>query len=79
MAAAQATENHGDGWGLIWYLWRGIYTSVPTSQNLQEAAEGVSSKIYSHGTSLRWSWRPFHKPKNSPRLRNEKGWPVLSL
>ena len=23
MAAAQAAENHGDEWGLIWYLWWG--------------------------------------------------------
>ena len=29
MAAAQAAENHGDEWGLTWYLWWGIYTSIP--------------------------------------------------
>ena len=29
MAAVQAAENHGDEWGLIWYLLSGIYTSIP--------------------------------------------------
>ena len=30
MAAAQAAENHGDEWGLIWKFLCGIYTSVST-------------------------------------------------
>ena len=30
MAVPQAAENHGDQWGLTWYLWLGIYTSIPT-------------------------------------------------
>ena len=30
MAAAQAVESHGDEWGLSWYFWWGIYTSIPT-------------------------------------------------
>ena len=29
MAAAQAAENHGDEWGLTWYLRWGIYKSKP--------------------------------------------------
>ena len=29
MAAAEAAENHGNEWGLTWYLWWGIYTSIP--------------------------------------------------
>ena len=29
MAAAQAAENHGDEWGLTWYLRWGIFTSIP--------------------------------------------------
>ena len=29
MAVAQAAENHGDEWGLTWYLRWGIYTSIP--------------------------------------------------
>ena len=30
MAAAQADENHGDEFGLTWYLQRGIYMSIST-------------------------------------------------
>ena len=57
MAAAQAAENHGDQWGLIWYLRWGIYTSIPTwnhSQNSLAAAEALSLKISCHGISLKW-------------------------
>ena len=60
MAAAQAAENHGDEWGLTWYFLCGIYTSIPTWTHLQNslaAAEALSLKISSHGTSLKWSWR----------------------
>ena len=42
MAAAQAAENHGDEWGLTWYLRWGICTSIPTwthSQNSLAAAD----------------------------------------
>ena len=38
------------------------YTSIPTwthSQNSLAAIKAVSSKISSHGTSLKWSGRPF--------------------
>ena len=59
VAAAQAAENHGDEWGLTW--WWGIYTSIPTwthSQNSLAAAEALSLKIPSHGTSPKWSQRP---------------------
>ena len=44
MAAAQAAENHGDEWGLTWYLWWGIYTSIPVWANSQnsQAAEALS-------------------------------------
>ena len=48
MAAAQAAENHGDEWGLTWYLRCGIYTSIPTwthSLNLLAAAETLKLKI----------------------------------
>ena len=63
MAAVQAFGNHGDEWGLTWYLRWGIYASIPTwthSQNLSAAAEALSLKISSHGTSIKWSWRPSH-------------------
>ena len=60
MAAAQAAENHGDEWGLTWYFLWGIYTSIPTwthSKNSLAAAEALSLKISSRGTSLKWSHR----------------------
>ena len=59
MAAAQRAENHGDEWGLTWYLRWAIYTSIPMwthSQHLP-AAEALNLKISSHGTSLKWSQR----------------------
>ena len=57
MAAAHAAENHGDEWGLTWYLWWGIYTSIPKwTHKIQTAAvEALSLKISSNGTSLKWS------------------------
>ena len=51
MATAQPAKNHGDELGLTWYLGWGIYHS----QNSLAAAEALSLKIYSHGTSLKWS------------------------
>ena len=61
MAAAQSAENQGEEWGLTWYLWWGINTSIPTwthSQNSLAAAEAVSLKISSYETSLKWSLKP---------------------
>ena len=40
--------------GLTWYFWWGIFTSIPNwtySQNSPAAAEALSLKISSHGTS----------------------------
>ena len=56
MAAAQAAENHEDESGLTWYFWCRIYTSMlrwSQSQNPLAAAEALSLKISSHGTSLK--------------------------
>ena len=39
VAAGQAAGNHGAEWGLTWYFWWGIYTSIPTwtySQNSRQ-------------------------------------------
>ena len=61
MTVAKAAENHGDEWGLMWYLRWGIYILTPTwtqSQNSLGAAEASSLKVSSHGTSLKWSERP---------------------
>ena len=54
MATGQAAENHGDEWGMTWYLRWGIYTSTPDrtqSQNSLAPAEALSLKTSSHGTS----------------------------
>ena len=44
-------------WGLTWYFRWVIYTSIPTWTHSQNscAAEALSLKISSHGTSLKWS------------------------
>ena len=68
MAAAQAAEKHGDEWGLAWYLRWKIHTSTPAwthSQNSLAAAEALILKISSHGTSLKWSQRPFQSARES--------------
>ena len=80
MAAAQAAENHGDEWGLTWYLRWGIYTSIPTwtnSQNSLATAEAMSLKISSHGTFLKWSRRPPNQHENGHKPCSETGHPVL--
>ena len=61
MATAKLAENHGDELGLGWYLQWKIYTSISTwahSQYSLAAAEVVSLKISSHGTFIKWKWRP---------------------
>ena len=66
--AAQTAENHWDEWGFTWYLrWR-IYTSISTwtySQHSLAAADALSLKISSHGTSLKWPQRKSIQHKNS--------------
>ena len=66
--------------GLI--LQWGIYTSIPTwthSQNSLAAAEELSLKISSHGTSPKWSKRPSKPARNSHKLCDEMGRPILIL
>ena len=75
MAAAQAAENHGDEWGLTWYLQWGIYKLIPIrthSENSQAAAEALS---------LMTSSKEHHpnRHKNSHKLCNEMGHFILSL
>ena len=58
-AAAKAAENHGDKWGLTWYLWWSIYTLTPTwthSQNSLAATEAPNLKISSHGKRVHNLW-----------------------
>ena len=38
MKTMQVPENHGDEWGLVWYLPWGIYTSISTWINSQDSA-----------------------------------------
>ena len=62
MAAIQAAKSHGYEWGLTWYIWCGIYTSILAwihSQNSLATAEALNSKIwnlYCYRTSLKWPW-----------------------
>ena len=82
VAAAQAAKNYRDEWDLTWYLWWVIYTSIPTwthSQNSLVAAETLSLKLSSHGTSPKWSRDHPNQLKNSHKLCNEMGHLVLSL
>ena len=64
MAAAQATKNHSDVWGLITWHWQwGIDTSVPNWIYIHykvEAAEAMSLNTSSRGTPLKWSERQSH-------------------
>ena len=59
MTTAKAAENHGDEWGLMWYLRLGIYKSIPTKTHSQNSlpTEALSLEISYHGPSLDWSWR----------------------
>ena len=60
MAAAQAAENLRHEWGLTWFFWWGIYTSIPKrthSQSSRAVAEALSLRISSQGKSLKWAWR----------------------
>ena len=41
MATAQALENNGGEWGLTWYLWWGIYKTIPTWTHLQNPVAAV--------------------------------------
>ena len=42
MAVAQAAENHGDDWGLTWYLQWGIYTSILTLTHSQNSLSALT-------------------------------------
>ena len=77
MAAAQAAENHGDEWGLTWYIQWGIYTSIPTWTHSQNSLAEFKD-------ILPWNITNGHKDhpnqhKNNHRLCNEMEHPVLSL
>ena len=81
MAAAQVVENHGNDWSLTWYLWWGIYTSIPTwthSQNSVAAAEaGVRYPPMEHLSNYHEDHLNQHQDSHKPH--NKAGHPVLSL
>ena len=63
MVAAKAAESYADEWGVTWYLWQGMSTSIPLwihLKNLKAAAEptGLNKYISFYELSLRWSQRP---------------------
>ena len=60
MGATQAAENHGDEWGLTWYLRWGIY-----SQGVIQAEAEVGHWFWDS-----WVWDP--KLSNSKRKKNKK-------
>ena len=73
LASAQLAENHGDEWGLTWYLWRGMYTSIPvwTTYKIQ-----FQQQKY-HGTSLDWEDHP-NQHESSHKLCDGKGYCMVS-
>ena len=77
MAAVKAAKNHGDELSLTRYLRWGIYTSIWTwtqSQNLLAAKEALTSEIYFHGASLKWSQKLSQPEKeHSYRISSIKG------
>ena len=82
MAATQVAESHEDEWGFNWYFLWGIYTSIQTwthSQNSLAASEAPSLKISSHRTSLKWSQNHPNQYKNSHKLWDETGHPIVNL
>ena len=81
-ADAQTDENHGDEWGLTWYLRWGIYTSIPTWTNLQNSlavaeALNLGYPPKEHRSNDHKNCHNQHE--KSHKLYNEMGHPVLSL
>ena len=81
-AAAQAAENHGDEWGLTWYLWQAIYRAILTWTHLQNslaAAEALSLKIspVKHFSSDHEDHPNQHKNNHKPC--DEMGHPIVNM
>ena len=82
MAAAQVVENHGDEWGLTWYLPWGLYTSFLTWTCLPNslAASGAPSLNISSNSPLSNNHEDhLNHHKNSNKLRNETRHPIMDL
>ena len=70
-----------DAWPGTYGGW-GIHISVPTwnhSQISLAATEALSLKVSCHGTSLKWYKDAPSQHKNSYKLCNEMGHPIVNL
>ena len=82
MAKAQAAENHGDEWGLTWYLRWEIYTSRPTwthSQNSLATAKAPSLRYLPMEYLSNDHEDHTYQHESNHELCDETGHPVLSL
>ena len=85
MATAQALENNGGEWGLTWYLWSGIYKTIPTWTHLQNPVaavevEALISKISSKKKHFSDDWEDQpSQDENNHCLWYDTGHPLLGL
>ena len=70
--AAQPAQNYGDERVLTWL--NGIHIFQPWSQpqNAMAAAEPPWVKIFSHGASFMWSWKPSQSTQAQPNAIEQK-------
>ena len=82
VAAAQPAENHGDQWGLTWYLqWR-ICTSIPTWNHTPNSLEQQKHWVQKYPPTEHMSNDHKDHPnqhKNSHKLCDEMDHPIMSL
>ena len=82
MAAAQAAENHGDEWGLTWYLRWGIYINSNLNPLTKITSSSRSTKfkdiLLQNMSQMITKTIPL-KHKNSHKLCSEMGHSILSL
>ena len=82
MAAAQAAENHGDEWGLTWYLQWGIYINSNLNPLTKITSSSRSTKfkdiLLQNMSQMITKTIPL-KHKNSHKLCSEMGHSILSL
>ena len=78
MTAVQAAENHGDEWGLTWYLRWGTYTSTRTWTHSQNSLAAADAPISTRGTSNDHESHP-NQHENSHKLCDEMWHSLFSL
>ena len=84
MATAQALENNGGEWGLTWYLWWGIYKTIPTWTHLQNPVAAVEVETLISKISSKKNISQMIEKINPVRMRSHCLWydighPLLSL